>query len=160
MKSESGLIRVRHPVLDSRVRRLCRKPYPGHPHGCQNWDKKDGCPPGAPLIKTLLDASQPLWCVYNRFDLGAHVDRMRAKHPDWSWRQLVCCLYWQGTARKQLKAKVEAALVQQPGLHVLYIPEACGVNITATMERLGVKLEWPPKKWAHQVALLGTLRSR
>jgi hypothetical protein len=32
-------------------------------------------------------------------------------------------------------------------------PEAMGVNVTATMKEIGIQLEWPPKRWAHQVAM-------
>jgi len=131
-------------------------PYPGHPKGCPNWNRRATCPPQAPLLTDLLDLARPVYCVFNRFDLGAHVDRMRRRHPDWSGRQLRCCLYWQGTARKQLRQKVSSLLVREPSLLPVYVPEACGVDVTATMASLGIKLEWPPVKVAYQVALVGT----
>jgi hypothetical protein len=35
-------------------------------------------------------------------------------------------------------------------------PEACGVDVTATMASIGVALEWPPVSTAYQVALVGS----
>ena len=97
-----------------------------------------------------------MYCVFNKFDLGTHVERMRAKHPSWSERQTYCCLYWQNTARKQLRQKVEAVLSERPECVALYCPEACGVDVTATMASIGIELEWPPVNVAYQVALVGT----
>jgi predicted metal-binding protein len=152
------------PVLDKSVRSLCVKPYPNHPKGCPNWNKKEGCPPKAKLLGDIFDLAKSVYLVYNRFDFGSHVERMRERHPEWSQRQVECCLYWQGTARKQLRAQVEEFLVEayntQPlhvfsQLHQLHCPEACGVDITATMKSIGIDMEWPPKTVTYQVALVG-----
>ena len=133
-------------------------PYPGHPRGCPNWNRRATCPPQAPLLHDVLDLKRPVHCVSNAFDLAAHVARMRARHPDWSYRKLVCCLYWQGAARKRLRERVSDFLAHHPGCIVLYCPEANGVDVTATMAAIGVDLEWPPVSVAYQVALVGTPR--
>lgn len=144
------------PVVDCSVRHLCRKPYPGHPKGCPNWGKRDSCPPQADLLPNVLDLAAPVYAIWNAFDLASHVARMKEKHPDWSDRQLRCCLYWQGTARAVLRKQIDAFLREHPGLLVLTCPEACGVDVTATMRRAGIDLEWPPVSLAYQVALVGT----
>jgi predicted metal-binding protein len=151
--------------LDKTVRRLCREPYPGHPKGCPNWNKKAGCPPQAPFLYNVIDRYQPIYVVWNRFDLGAHVARLKKAHPKWSPRQLTCCLYWQGTARKELRQKVLDEIADldlcaySRSVEILYCPEACGLNVTATMKNIGIDLEWPPKRYAFQVALIGYPRS-
>jgi hypothetical protein len=66
--------------------------------------------------------------------------------------------YWQGTARKQLREKIMRFMRERPGLFALAIPEARGVNVTATMQSIGIELEWPPRIIAYQVALLGKRR--
>lgn len=83
---------------------------------------------------------------------------MKAIHPGWSQRQVECCLYWQGTARKQLRAEIDifAFSITQYIIQILTRPEANGVNVTATMKTVGIELEWPPNKKAYQVALAGT----
>jgi len=152
------------PVINTSVRHLCTKAYPGHPKGCPNWNHKAGCPPHIETVEQLLDFSKSIFAVYNRFDLGTHVQQLRKKHPKWSERQLHCCLYWQGTARKQLRQEVALLLAD---LHqfstgydpvVLYVPEANGVDVTTTMATVGFVIEWPPRLYAFQVALVGQRR--
>jgi len=148
-------------VIDYSVRSLCLKSYGGHKKGCPNYKRCDRCPPVAPLIERVIDLSRPVFAIYNVFPLGRHVEQMRVKHPSWSSRQLLNCLYWQGTARKQLKAEIERfhkdMIIAQPRTRylVLTTPEACGVNVTETMRAVGVMLEWPARTVAHQVAIVG-----
>lgn len=80
-------------VIDPVVRALCCHPYPGHPRGCPNYNRKPGCPPGAPMFDDRMDLGRPVYAIINEFDLAAHMERMRQDHPDWSERQLTCCLY-------------------------------------------------------------------
>jgi predicted metal-binding protein len=149
-------VHIVSPVIDYSVRNLCRMPYHNHPKGCPNYFKNVACPPQAPLICKAIDLTKNVYLIYNKFDLGAHVDRMSKRHPQWSQRQLECCLYWQGTARKQLREKVRNFIDDNKSLRELYVPEACGVNITATMMLIGIELEWPPKTVTYQIALIGT----
>ena len=152
---------VVEPVIDPRVRGLCTKPYEGHPKGCPNFGRCDRCPPHAPTIENMIDLSRPVFVVWNAFPLGEHIEKMRVKHPDWTERQLLNCLYWQGTARKQLKQKIEDfrwyTLIRNPGFRyiVLTTPEACGVNVTETMASVGEALQWPARTVAYQVAIVG-----
>lgn len=143
------------PVIDYSVRGLCVRPYPGHPRGCPNFNKKSGCPPSAPKFDQYFDMSQPIYAIINRFDLASHRDRMRLLHPSWSHRQLDCCLYWQGSARKLLSIEIDRFLIDYSGYEINTCPEAMGVNITETLRSIGVVLEWPPVQYTYQVALAG-----
>ena len=143
------------PVYDVVMRRLCTRKYEGHPHGCPNWNSKVLCPPKAPGLTKVIDLERPVYAVASAFNLAAHVERMREKHPDWSDRQLHNCLYWQGTARKRLRGGIDTLLSHHPDLLILVCPEACGLIVGPTVEPIGVKLEWPPKKWDWHVALAG-----
>jgi len=149
-----------NPVIDPTVRGLCTRAYPGHPRGCPNFGSKPGCPPQAPLLADVLMLDMPVFAVWNVFDLAGHVERLRAKHPTWSNRQLVCCLYWQPMARIALRWEIRQ-LIRGPYrlLRVVTCPEAMGVNVTETMRAVGVELEWPPVKRAVQVALAGTVKT-
>lgn len=149
------------PII-GKVRGLCRNPYPNHPRGCPNWNKRDNCPPRSPLIGDIIDLRRSVVFAINRFDFAGHVLKMKDRHPNWSQRQLANCLYWQGTARKQLRGIVKAYmdetkpwLLGHPPHHVLYCPEATGVDVTATLAAVGVHLEWPPVTVTYQVALIG-----
>ena len=147
-------IRV-NPVIDPSVRELCTRPYPLHKNGCPNFSKRVDCPPTVCLIGENIDLTAPVYAVYNVYNFDKHVNKMRDKHPNWSDRQLRCCLYWQPTARKQLREKIEIFLQIKPGLAIILNPEAQGVNVTATMEKVGIRLEWPPEKVTYQIALAG-----
>lgn len=142
------------PCIDYQVRSLCVRPYPLHPKGCPNVGKCDRCPPEAPLFGEVFDLTRQVYAIVNEFDLARHVKRMAVKNPAWSERQLACVLYWQGTARKQLNAKIQAALDHFPGYVATWCPEGMGVNVTETLAAVGIDLEWPPKQIARQVALL------
>lgn len=145
------------PVIDYAMRARCGLPYPNHPKGCPNLNDPNHpwCPPRAPRIEHAFDLSRPIWAIWNAHPFGEHVARMRALHPDWSQRQVECCLYWQGTARKQLRERVNVFLRHHPGL-VAYSPEALGVNVTATMRQLGIELEWPPVNLTYQIVFAGS----
>lgn len=123
------------PVIDYSVRGLCRRPYPWHPKGCPNFNYKKGCPPKALALGEVFDLCQPVFVIYNVFDFKTHVRKMKRILPGWSQAQLTCCIYWQGTARKQLDERIADFLVEHPDYRVTKLPEAMGVNITATMKK-------------------------
>jgi predicted metal-binding protein len=144
--------------LNPDTQKECLRPYPGHKKGCPNYGRKQGCPPDIKLFEEVFDVSKPVFAIINEFDLGSHVENMRAKHPGWSDRQLRCCLYWQKTARKQLMEKIKNFYRQCEkdighSYHVTICPEAMGVDVTSTLLVSGVEMEWPPVKIARQVAL-------
>lgn len=142
-------------IMDPSVQRLCVRPYPGHVRGCLNFGKKAGCPP-CDTLPSMLDLGMPVYAIWNVFPFGDHARRMKVLHPQWSTRQLHCCLYWQGTARKHLKTETANFREECPGLEIVHCPEARGVDVTNTMRTLGHCLEWPPKEKAYQVILAGT----
>jgi predicted metal-binding protein len=145
------------PVVDLKVRALCAHKYPNHPHGCPNFNKakRPDCPPQCPTITDTININKTVYVIYNKFPFGNHVVKMKAKHPNWTDRQLANCLYWQGTARKQLKDEIKLFLSCHNGFYVVKNPEAQGVNLTATMAKIGIELEWPPKVDTYQIVLAG-----
>lgn len=146
------------PVIDYKVIALCRQTYHGHPKGCPNWGI-DRCPPKVGLFDKVYDTTQPVYAVVNDYDLGAHMQRMKAKHPHWTDRQLRNVLYWQQTARKQLEAKIRHELETGfTGYTAERCPEGMGVHVTRTLENAGITLEWPPMQFARQVAFLAVKR--
>jgi predicted metal-binding protein len=149
------------PIIDYSVRGLCVKPYPGHVKGCPNFNKKKGCPPGAAKYDEAYDLNQPVYAIINKFDFKAHTERMRQQHPEWSERQVRCCLYWQPGARKRLLAEIKSfwADLNHRKYSIETCPEAMGVNITETLKNVSVILEWPPETVTYQVALAGIKKS-
>ena len=84
---------------------------------------------------------------------------MKINNPTWTHRQLVCCLYWQSRARKELLLHIKEFYKQYGTQYkVTTCPEAMGVNITDTMKNVGIILEWPPENVTYQIALAGILK--
>ena len=143
-------------VCDRSVPALCSRPYAQHPRGCPNVARCSKVP-------WFLDEYQEVGYVATlRFDFGTYLDTMRAKHPNWSDRQLRCPLYWQGHARKAMRTFVDAQHIE--GYEPVWIPEAMGVNVTETCKNAGITLEWPPMTKTYVVVLfarpLRALRKR
>jgi len=146
-------------VLDKSVRLLCKKAYYGHKGGCPNFGRRETCPHMAPLLSDYFDLSKPVMIVWLTFNLKHHREKMRLRHPDWSRRQLDCCLYWQASLYKRLRGRMRKLMRgSKYNLTVTYVPEAMGVNITETMRKVGVELEWPPKNKVRKVALIGVVK--
>ncbi len=148
------------PVMDPMAYKWCRAPYPRHPKGCPQWGAREGCPPRTEDISKMIHIHPGCgcWAVFNRFDLGAHAARRREKFPNASDAQIYNLLYWQPTARKQLAAHLSLFYRERPssdGWVTIVRPEAHGVNVTKTMQAVGIRLEWPPRKWAYQIAFVG-----
>jgi len=152
--------RIVEPVIDVGVRCLCRRPYYKHPKGCPNFGKRDTCPPKCPELKDVFNLDKSIYVIWNVFNFKKHCDRMREKHPNWSKRQIECCLYWQGTARKNLREEIARFKWEHALLKIVMCPEAMGVNITKTMESIDQVLEWPPVWKTYQVALAGVPKNK
>ena len=150
-----------NPVIAYRTcRTLCVKEYYNHKKGCPNYGKKESCPPNTLPFNEVYDLSKPVYAIWNVFDFKSHVKRMEVNHPTWSKRQIECCLYWQRTARKQLKEQIRAFKRRPFGemYNITQCPEGMGVLVTNTMRQVGVVLEWPPENFTHQVAFAGIKR--
>ena len=65
---------------------------------------------------------------------------------------MTCCLYWQPRARKFLETEIYRFCASRGGHVVTRCPEAMGLNVTETLRRAGVEMEWPPVNIALQVA--------
>lgn len=138
------ILPVKKLVLNPEAKEWCKIPYPNHPKGCPNYYGKCFCGGAKPIkmIDTFMDTSQPIYIVYVEFDLAAHVEKMRIKHPTWTERQLRNVLYWQGAQRAKLRRKVTEA-IKITGLKapIPCMPEEHGVNVFATCAKSGLKLE-------------------
>lgn len=142
------------PIFKPIVRRLCTRRYPGHPNGCPNFGQRDMCPPRAPLFPDYFDTSYPFWALWVDFDLAQWVSLRQKEHPDWSYGQCANLRYWQQKAGKFLREHAQKICCEQ-GLEYVDCPEAMGIDVTSTMYRIGVCLEWPPKKIVRKVWILG-----
>lgn len=145
-------------VIDYSVRELCYRPYPNHPKGCPNYGKRPKCPPRGPKVEDVFDVTNGFTIVYVSLDFAAHRRKMKSKYPNWSQRQIDCCLYWQNSLNKNLRDEVFHLMRGRfpSSYKASFCPEAMGVNITATMKNVGIELEWPPQNIVYKVAIIGT----
>ncbi len=67
---------------DNHIRALCKTPYYGHPKGCPNYNKKEGCPPQR-LIADFFDLEKDLYLIFTEFNIGEFAEKMRLAHPEW-----------------------------------------------------------------------------
>lgn len=141
-------------IYEKRIQELCSRRYANHPKGCPNYDKKIGCPPNKPLINEILDFNKPAYIIYVEFDIAEHARNIKLKHPDWSERQVYCCLYWQPKARKILRGE-EAKMINNKIEKIVTSPEAHGVNLDLLMRKIEIRLEWPPRQTARLISLGG-----
>jgi hypothetical protein len=124
----------------------CKIKYPGHRHGCPNYDspKHPECPPRAPKVEKFFNLDRPLYLVHSEFNLEAWAARMQGKHIFMSDRQARCCLYWQRQSRTELKDRIWMASVWKKAASLPRIstcPEGMGVNVYVTARLAGLKLE-------------------
>jgi hypothetical protein len=129
-------------VLDDRARNgtWCAMPYPGHRKGCPNFPY---CPVQRVSFRDFGD--RYVWyAVVKLFNLKAHAEMMKTKHPDWSERQCRNPLYWQGSVRAELLRLTKTFAAQFEGSLILDIPEAYGIDMFATMPKVGIILKKNP----------------
>lgn len=138
-------------------RSLCVKPYKNHKKGCPNYGKKADCPPTVPMFDQIFDVTKPVYAIFSTYDLFSHTEKMRSNHPNWTETQLLNVLYWQGTARKYLKEKINdfTLIYREKGYYTTTSPEAMGVDVTATLKNVGIELEWPARKTVYKIAFAG-----
>jgi hypothetical protein len=142
-------------ILDSRAKgQWCLLPYPRHPQGCPNFNKKKSCPPFSKPFEDLI--APPFLLVIQPFDIDAQAKRMKTIHPNWTDRQARCLLYWQKSERKRLKEEARKfTKSQENDCLLLESPEANGVDIFATCSKVGIILENNPKKTIWKVMIIG-----
>ncbi len=142
-------------IINHDARKWCALPYPDHPKGCPNYNKKAICPPQVSYIEEWLAGTGELRFVCVSFNLKEHADRMLRLHPNWSQRQARCLLYWQPRVNKELISLV-STFVHENGLKITYCPEAMGVDVIKTAQSVGIPIEAPPTDIVHKIALLAT----
>lgn len=144
-------------VIDIRARDWCRMRYPNHPQGCPNYGRRSSCPPAAPLIADFIDITREMRLAVVDFDLAAHAERMRRGHPAWTERQARCCLYWQNGVRDLLRGAMAnfVAMMDPTGLVATDCPEAMGVQVIRTAQKLGVPIHPRPRDIVYKIGLIG-----
>lgn len=144
---------------------LCALPYPRHKRGCPNINRVN-CPPNAERLEEKYDLAKPYVLCYVKFSLKKQKEKMQRLHPEWSDRRCGCLLYWQPGIIKRLRLKCVDFVYPKNTNPLFYksyykyelIPEAMGLNVFATMNSCGIKLEKNPQEYVYKVAFIGVLK--
>lgn len=147
-------------VINHKARDWCKLPYPDHPNGCINYGNSPDCPPEAPLIEDWLDLDKTHWFIVTKFDRGEFARelnkrRLKEKKSKLTEKQARCCLYWQGTVRKELKRVIKICLTGTPDRIFTLCPEGMGINVMATARKVKIPIETKPKDIIYKIALVG-----
>lgn len=142
-------------IIDMRARGWCRLPYPGHPKGCPNYGKSPECPPRIGRVGEVFDLTRAHWFVVEEFNIRAHSHRMGQLHPEWSIRQRRNCLYWQNGVRKRLRASCNSMVDLGHGNASTLIPEAMGVQVIETAQKIGIHITRTAFPIIYKIALVG-----
>ena len=138
------------------MQEFCKNKYPQHEKGCPSYGKKEGCPP-CELIDSILDFNKDIFVIYTEFNVAEFADRMKKAHPGWTEKQIYNSRLWQMKARKEHRDEVEK-FKKEYKLEVISQPERKGVDVNLLFARLGIKLEWPPRKISRVVSLGGVIK--
>jgi len=139
--------------INHKAREWCLLPYPNHPKGCPNYGRKWCCPPEAPILESWLGNYKRVSLICIEFNLKEHMEKMIARHSQWSLRQARCLLYWQRSVNKQLaEATSHFALNRLNG--VTYCPEAMGLNVIATAQAVGLPIKTKPNDIVYKISLV------
>lgn len=126
-------------------RSWCRIPYPGHPKGCHMWhSKRKNCDSSFRKCHTfdeVFDRNAPAWCVWEDFDVEAHMARMKSIHPEWSIGMLKNVRYWQATVKKKRNTRVENEFRKRKlwGKYAAVTEGFC-INVYSTLRHAGLPL--------------------
>ncbi|MFW9854605.1 MAG: hypothetical protein ACFFFG_06075 [Candidatus Thorarchaeota archaeon] len=88
------------------------------------------------------------------FNLKAHRDKMKEKHPNWTEKQCRNVLYWQGGVRSRLKKKCIQFCQNTPRIFTL-LPEAMGVHVIRSVKKVDIPIKARPKDRVVKIALVG-----
>lgn len=145
-------------VCATSIKNLCRCSYQDHPRGCPNYGKKEDCPPQAKFFPDVYN--EDVYVAAIVFDFKRYVGAKMEEHPDWTEKALRNPRHWQGHLRSELKKFTREKLRSKKcGDSIIFNPEAMGVNVTRTCASVGIALEWPPRKKACHIFLIGTRKN-
>ena len=138
-------------MLENRVR-ACQTAYANHKKGCPKFGKCPDCPPKArPFEKVYAPGMVRIAVVI--FDFESYVKMRRKDQPNWTMKALRNPRHWQGHLRAEMRQQL-ANIPLADDEKVDTNPEARGINVTATCAAAGLEIEWPPKKFVCQVAMI------
>jgi len=154
------IIPLNEVIYDNRARdgTWCCLPYPpNHEGGCPNFPK---CVEHRPDFKSL--PKRKWYAVIEEFDLLEFANKRhqlaREKGKTVSRWQARNRRHWQKQVVSRLRKKAQEIYVPLMGDILLDIPEACGINVFATMAKHGLFLKSDPD-YVYKIMFVGKNQS-
>lgn len=133
---------------------FCKRPYPDHPDGCPNIQKCRDL--NLPFFK---DRWREYHLLYADFDFRSYKDWRESQNPNWTARQVECCLYWQNSVKSLLVREIEKLYISDGPFYVygcgsglklsfqekVGSMELAGINVFSTLKLNNIDFEVAPK---------------
>lgn len=135
-------------------RSLCLRPYHLHKYGCPNFGNLPICPPNIPMYDKVFDMDKDIYLIYTTHDVKSHYEMRRNKFPDATEYEIKNVIYWQGTAKMNHRKEIKRFFLLHDNLldYKAITPEALGVDVFATLKKVGINLDWPPTDLSYRVS--------
>jgi len=149
------VVELREIVTDPRARdgTWCQLPYPNHIKGCPNY----------PLCITKREPFESFrekyeWhAYYTWFDIEAWAEKRKKdaenRGTPITEKQARIVYLWQGHVESEIRKRIINDMGE--GDILLEVPEAYGINMFATMKKVGISLKADYSKMVCKIMLLG-----
>lgn len=133
----------------------CKLPYNEKDEGCINFNK---C---KEMVTFDKFSNEPYILNAMKWNYKKYIRDMKKRHPSWSLRQLGNIWYYQIHCRRLLgeasnRMQYNYMWKRNKTLKVMTSPEVNGINVLATMLRLGLDIEVKPINYVWFVHILFT----
>jgi predicted metal-binding protein len=153
-------------IFDPKVRTYCYNPN----FKCPNYGNSWACPPKAPYLEKQIILYTRFFLIYIKQDIDMNKkevfesmrDRLEEeitnfiKEHSRNYKQVQ--ILWDGYCRlcekEGKKCTIKSKLPCRYPDEIRYSMEAIGINVTETVRRVELDIEWPPKNHIYRVGLI------
>ncbi len=126
-----------------KIQFMCKRPFPGYPHGCPQFGKNESCPPIMKLIDQVIDLEKDVYVIATEFDVRNFVEEKNGDEKFFDRK------YWIDAANAEHKKEADKQLKKLGKNNLLWLscPEGAGVEIASLTKQAKIELDWswPPK---------------
>lgn len=159
-------IRFKDLIFDKNVQQFCNNSR----YKCPNYNHSWGCPPEAPYLEDKVSEYSHYLLVYAKTDItenkhnNAQIKREFENEMESAKEQVLqksddVLLLWGGHCdlcytRLGKKCTYDSEEPCRFPIEIRYSMEAVGINVDATVKKIGIDLQWPPKDYIYRFGLI------
>ena len=156
-------------VFDHKVQTYCNNPN----FKCPNYGHSWACPPEAPYLEEKIKQFERFFLIYIKYDVDKEKEKnfrqyefMRAKIEEEISNFIqnntieynAIQILWDGHCRLCEKEGKRCTIDEQLPCRypdeIRYSMEAIGINVTETVRKIGLEIEWPPRNHIYRFGLI------